>query len=156
MKNIQILVLLLAAWGMLGLGCDDTPSFEQQQEIDRALIEEYIAVNNLDGYFLDNGVYVDLEKPGVGTENPNIASLLQIELNGKFLDGEVFWTTGGQPQAWPVSRFIRGLQDGIQEFKAESEGLVIIPSRLAYGVNGQGEIPPNAVIMFEVILFEFD
>lgn len=147
--KLRLFYLFLAGLSLVGLSCDDTPNFEQQMEIDRAIIEEFVATNNLDGYFLSTGVYVHLTHEGTGTETVGPLDNILIELAGSFLDGTEFWSNS-VPEPWNMQNFIEGVQQGLQEFKNESRGRIICPSRLAYGTTGQGDIEPNTVIQFEI------
>ena len=47
---------------------------------------------------------------------------------------------------------ILGWQEGITYFKEGGEGVLLIPSSLAYGNNGSGPIPGGAVLVFDVKL----
>jgi peptidylprolyl isomerase len=49
---------------------------------------------------------------------------------------------------------IRGWQKGIPGMKVGGIRKLVIPSDLAYGPGGQGEIPPNATLVFEVEVLE--
>ena len=140
---------------MLGTGCDDAPNFDEQQSIDRMIIEEYIATNNLVGEFTDTGVFYSIDDPGVGTETPTVASTIQIIYTGTLLDGTVFDSSDGFPVSFPVFNLIRGWQIGLEFFKKESSGVMIIPSRLAYGTRGSFAIDPNTVIRFDIELLDF-
>ena len=44
---------------------------------------------------------------------------------------------------------ILGWQEGITYFKEGGEGVLLIPSSLAYGSNGTGPIPGGAVLVFD-------
>lgn len=70
-------------------------------------------------------------------------------------------TTGGQPfdtsfKASPLDmslrRLIKGWQQGVPGMRVGGIRKLVIPSDLGYGSEGQGSIPPNATLVFEVEL----
>jgi len=68
--------------------------------------------------------------------------------NGKQFDS----SKGGKPYPVKVgvSSVIKGWHDGLQGMKPGGKRKLYIPSKLAYGPAGQGDIPPNADLVFEV------
>ncbi|MDX1907670.1 MAG: FKBP-type peptidyl-prolyl cis-trans isomerase [Bacteroidia bacterium] len=154
-------VVLSAA--LLLASCDETVTPQQQLEIDKEVIRTYAAEKGLSGTFTTSGLYYVIEKEGVGTERPTSTSLVEIIYTGSLLDsaGTVFdssngfpYTTNGQlPQ---LNVFIAGWVEGVQLFKRESKGILLIPSGLAYGTRGSGSIPPNTVLRFDIELIDFE
>ncbi|MEL7533127.1 MAG: FKBP-type peptidyl-prolyl cis-trans isomerase [Bacteroidota bacterium] len=138
--------------------CGETITFDEQQEIDRAIIEEYVATNNLQGEYTEQGIFYSILEEGVGTATPNISSTILIDYVGTLLDGTEFDSSEGFPREFQLFSLIRGWQIGLEKFKAESKGILIIPSRFAYQENGSldGSIGPNTVIRFDIELIEFN
>lgn len=138
--------------------CQETVSFDDQQAIDRAIIEEYVATNNLQGQYTEQGIFYSITKEGVGTATPNTFSTILIDYTGTLLDGTQFDSSEGFPREFQLSTLIRGWQLGLEYFKAESKGILIIPSRFAYQEAGSinGAIGPNTVIRFDIELIEFN
>ena len=62
----------------------------------------------------------------------------------------------GQPFSFPVGqgRVIKGWDEVIQLMGIGSKYKVIIPSALGYGAAGQGPIPPNATLIFDMELLD--
>jgi len=153
----KVFFLPLMVLGLFFASCDKKVSFEKQQEIDRAIIEEYVADNNIEGFFTDNNIFISITEDGKGTDTPDRFSTIEIIYTGYLLDGTIFDTSDGFPREFPVYTLIQGWQEGLEHFKAESKGKMIIPSQFAYKSTGTsgGAIPPNAVIAFDIELLSF-
>ncbi len=75
--------------------------------------------------------------------------------NGALVDQSPV-SSGGQPQPFSFTlgahQVINGLEEGVAGMKAGGKRLVIVPPAVGYGSQGQGVVPPNAVLIFEVQL----
>jgi len=59
----------------------------------------------------------------------------------------------GQPAAFPLTGVIKGWTEILQLMKPGDHWKVYVPSELAYGAGGNGSsIPPNAAMVFEIVL----
>jgi len=78
--------------------------------------------------------------------------------HGKLLDGSTFDSTAqhGQPAVMPVAGSIPGFSEGLQLMQRGARYRFWIPPQLAYGDQGAGDgvIPPNSVLQFDVTLRE--
>lgn len=156
MKNWLISLLLLAGLAWMN-GCDQDPALspEEQEAVDVALIEQYVADNNLDGYYTENNIFVSLDEEGTGTETPGPNSTVEVVYTGKYLTGNEFDSSDGLSVQFGLQQVIAGWREGLQEFKRGARGIIIIPSRYAYGPRGRASIPPNSVLLFELELLDF-
>ena len=76
------------------------------------------------------------------------------------LDGTVFDSSyqRNEPIVFPLGmgQVIKGWDEGIALLKRGSSAKLVVPSKLAYGSKGAGDlIPPDATLIFEVELVDF-
>ena len=74
---------------------------------------------------------------------------------GTLIDGTEFDSSykRGQPATFPVKGVIPGWTEALQLMKEGSKWELFIPSNLAYGERGAGNvIGPNAALIFEIEL----
>lgn len=128
---------------------------KQQLAKDKQIIKDYARANNLSIRELPSGVAFVINKIGKG---PKIISKSLVEFNyegylpdGSFFDGEgrrdfKFWMGKGM--------LLDGLEQAMHYFKEGGTGLIMIPSKFAYGQRGIEEadtnIPENAVLIFDL------
>ena len=122
--------------------------YDAQNEAD---ILHYIEDNNLEAQKSDSGLYYVINEEGTGT-TPTSNSNVTVAYKGYFLDGTVFDESDGNGISIGLNQVILGWQEGITYFKEGGEGVLLIPSSLAYGNNGSGPIPGGAVLVFDVKL----
>lgn len=86
---------------------------------------------------------------------PTLNDVVKVNYEGKLIDGTVFDSSykRGQPVTFPLNSVIKGWQEGLQLMPVGSKYRLFIPSDLAYGERGAGNvIGPNAVLIFDVEL----
>ncbi len=86
--------------------------------------------------------------------------LLSVHYSGWLTDNTLF--DSSYPREQPIQfrigagRVIQGWERGLVGMKVEGERQLLIPPELAYGVMGQGPIPPNSTLIFEVQLISIE
>ena len=133
-----------------------------QTLIDDAILTKFIADNDLDAQSIQEGLFVTIDNPGSGlapTSNSDVrvaysGFLLEVSDDNKIVEGTNFETSPAAGVAFPLSAFIRGWILGIPQFRTGGSGKLLIPSELAYGTRGQGSIPPNTILIFDIELLE--
>ncbi|PQJ69464.1 FKBP-type peptidyl-prolyl cis-trans isomerase [Polaribacter butkevichii] len=124
------------------------PDYKSQND---ASILKYIDDNNLVATKTDSGLYYVKTKEGDGNKPASSTANVTVTYKGYLLNGSVFdenlngFTTN-------LNNVISGWTEGIQLFKEGGEGILLIPSNLAYGEAGNGTIPGGAVLVFEIKL----
>ena len=93
-----------------------------------------------DGATAESGKRVSVHYTGWLTDNTKFDSSVDR--------GQPFEFVLGQGQV------IRGWDEGVSGMKVHGKRRLTIPSDLGYGPRGQGPIPPNATLIFEVELLD--
>jgi FKBP-type peptidyl-prolyl cis-trans isomerase len=102
----------------------------------------------------ESGLYIQDLAVGEG-EVAESGRYLKVHYTGRLVDGYTFDTSvGRQPYGFPlgVGRVIAGWDEGLKGMRAGGSRKLVIPSDLAYGKKGAGDIPPNATLVFDVVL----
>ncbi len=90
--------------------------------------------------------------PGHGP-SPTVDDMVLINYKGTLPDGKVFDQAKQVPMA--LDGVIPGFSTALQKMQAGGKYTVKIPSELAYGHKGQGEIAPDTDLTFEIELLDF-
>lgn len=86
---------------------------------------------------------------------PTLSDTVKVIYKGTLLDGTVFdETQPDSPVEFPLNRVIQGWQEGIQLLGVGGKATLFIPSKLGYGTQDMGTIPPNSTLVFEVELVD--
>jgi FKBP-type peptidyl-prolyl cis-trans isomerase len=104
-----------------------------------------------------SGLRYKIVTPGANPK-PSATSLVKCLYTGKLVDGTVFDSTstrGNEPTEFPLNGVIPAWTEGVQLIGKGGKILIYAPANLAYGEQGQGPIPGNSVLEFEVELVEF-
>lgn len=123
-------------------------------EEEARLIDEYIAERNLPMQKSRSGLRYSIEPLGSG-EKPREGQVAVIEYESFFLDDSPLGPSGkSRMQIWVnQDHTIRGLLEGVQMMRVGDSAKFILPSHLAYGVQGiPGEVPSRATVIFDVKL----
>lgn len=148
---MKYIFTLLLTFSLLAWGCQK----EDQNEIDRNIILQYLADNNLTAVEDPSGLFYIIEVPG-GEAKPVLANEVTVRYKGYLPDGTVFdQTSGTNTITFPLRNVIVGWQLGIPKLGRGGSGVLLIPSRLGYGDRRTGSIPANSVLIFEVDLVNF-
>jgi FKBP-type peptidyl-prolyl cis-trans isomerase FkpA len=86
-------------------------------------------------------------------EKPNPTQSVEVHYRGWLDSGRIFDNSYSRNKPFliaPPWRVIEGWKEGLQLIGAGGKIELQIPPELGYGVRGQGSIPPNATLFFEI------
>lgn len=113
-----------------------------------------IGTENLNLMTTESNLQIETVLPGEG-EEAEAGDLLTVHYVGKLEDGTVFDTSlqrGPFQFVLGAGQVIAGWDQGVLGMREGGVRILTIPPELAYGEQGQGPIPPNATLTFEVQL----
>ena len=137
-------------------------SEDRHREKELAAMEE--AIRFIDEQWPDaittpSGLKYVVEKEGEGEATPKVGQVVTVHYTGKLIDGKKFDSSYDrkQPIDFPVGKgqVIKGWDEALLGMKKGEKRVLIIPSDLGYGPSGRGPIPPNATMIFDVELLNF-
>jgi FKBP-type peptidyl-prolyl cis-trans isomerase FklB len=103
---------------------------------------------------LPSGLQYRVITAGTG-KIPKATDTVTTHYRGTLIDGTEFDSSykRGEPASFPVNGVIKGWTEALQLMKVGSKWQLFIPSNLAYGPQGAGQvIGPNATLIFEIEL----
>ena len=102
---------------------------------------------------LPSGLQYKILTEGKGPK-PAATDSVVCNYRGTLVNGTEFDSSykRGQPATFGVSQVIKGWTEALQLMPVGSKWQLYIPSALAYGERGPGEIGPNATLIFDVEL----
>lgn len=154
-SKILLGILLLAS------SCLDTetgPTFESQLAKDVQAIDDYLAANPgspTDIIVKDaSGIRLVIPTPGTGTIPPNASNNLKVAYTGRLLSTGGIFDSNSNYLLKLSDQVIDGWKIGIALLTEGAQAKLYIPSGWGYGSNGNGSIPPNANLVFDINLID--
>lgn len=143
--------------------------FTEMQKKQEAAAAEMAAVNEKAGkefleangtraevMTLPSGLQYEVLTQGEGPK-PTAQDRVEVHYTGKLIDGTVFDSSvdRGAPATFGVTQVIPGWVEALQLMNEGSKWRLFIPSQLAYGPQGAGNvIGPNSTLIFDVELLK--
>ena len=140
---------------------DSLKTIEMGAKDDKTLLE-YFKKNNIKVQKSPMGTYVEIIRQGTG---PQIDTNVVVSTNytGRTMDGKMF-DSNTDPAKGHVEPFnvnltsdrslggsvIKGWTDGLKLLNEGTQAKFYIPSSLAYGARSTGDIPPHAILIFDI------
>ena len=108
-------------------------------------------------YVTETGLKYIIHKAGEG-ERAKIGNLVVVNYRGRLVDSTEFDNSfkRGKPFRFELGagRVIKGWDEGIALLNVGDSATLTIPSNLGYGPKGQGKIPANSTLIFDVELLD--
>jgi FKBP-type peptidyl-prolyl cis-trans isomerase FkpA len=132
---------------------------KEQLEKDEEIIKKFIADKKIPAVRHESGVYYQIIEPGTGNVNYSTNPKITVDYTGRLLNGTVFDTSIGKTPfefylADRVNRIIDGWKIGVPLIQQGGKIRLLIPSGYAYGPYGQGSIPANAILDFDIEIID--
>ncbi|WP_430462862.1 FKBP-type peptidyl-prolyl cis-trans isomerase [Thalassolituus sp. LLYu03] len=101
-----------------------------------------------------SGLQYEMLSKGTGERHPGPRTRVLVHYHGTLLNGTVFDSSvqRNEPIAFGLNQVIAGWTEGVQLMVEGDKTRFWIPSRLAYGNQRVGNIPPGSVLIFDVEL----
>ena len=120
---------------------------------------------------LVNGVYFKKTLANNDKQTPKEGDKVKVHYIGKFVDGKLFDTSVEsaakeankyqqgrpyEPLEFTIGKhqMIPGFEEAVKMMNKGEKAIVLIPSKLAYGAQGRGEISPATPLIFELELVD--
>lgn len=115
--------------------------------------EPYVIKDSSQLIDLGEGLKLYFVEKGTGA-TPKPTGNVFINYHGYLRNGTVFDSSfdRNQPADFGLSGLIQGWQRGLAKVPTGSKVVLIVPPALGYGPAGQGNIPPNSTLIFDIDL----
>lgn len=165
-KNFLVNLVLLAIIALSVSSCfdmgSDLDALEQTKGEEIYILNNYIDSLIAHGHDVDTtdlGVYYITIEEGEG-DYPSEGDSLTVGYTGYYINGYVFdsseihYADGKWEFVLGDPPMIPGWDNGIKQVKEGGKIQFIVPSELAYGEEGHGNVGPNQTLVFVVRLFD--
>lgn len=131
---------------------------KEKLKINKKAGEEFLLINRgrAGVVELPSGLQYQVLKMGDGPK-PAVTDKVKCHYHGTLINGMVFDSSveRGKPAVFGVNQVIPGWVEALQLMPVGSKWRLFIPSNLAYGEHGAGEmIEPNSTLIFDVELLD--
>lgn len=98
--------------------------------------------------------YLVIESGPTGDEPPTDRDFGIVHFEGRLEDGSVVGSTfeSQNTEIFPIAQLTPGWAEALKLMRKGDHWMVRIPAHLMYGAEGDGRIPPNATVVWEVRL----
>jgi FKBP-type peptidyl-prolyl cis-trans isomerase FkpA len=152
-KHYPVILLFLTAGLIISLGsCDPARKYEKME---REVIDFYLSSNSSLNFVKEpSGLYYLDVLTGTG-RTPVAHDTVYITYTGYLTSGtQIGSNLGKTPLKTPIGEdyLIPGLEEGILYMKEGGQAKFLIPSSLAYGTKGSGDVSGYTPLIYDIIL----
>ena len=131
---------------------------QERLEINKQAGAEFLEINRHKAGVVElpSGLQYEILKQGTGAK-PSASDKVKCHYHGTLINGTVFDSSvqRGEPATFGVSQVIPGWVEALQLMPVGSKWRLFIPSNLAYGEHGGGDvIEPKSTLIFDVELLD--
>jgi FKBP-type peptidyl-prolyl cis-trans isomerase FklB len=131
---------------------------DEQVKLNKDAGEEFLRINGEKSgvITLPSGLQYEILKKGSGAK-PKMTDKVKCHYHGMLVNGTVFDSSvqRNEPAVFGVSQVIQGWIEALQLMETGSKWRLFVPSELAYGKQGAGDIiGPDSALVFEVELLD--
>jgi FKBP-type peptidyl-prolyl cis-trans isomerase len=89
-----------------------------------------------------------------GGPSPKPEDIIKVHYEGALTNGQVFDSSFARqkPLIMPLANLVPAWMEALPRMHVGDEWMLYVPPELGYGPEGQGPIPPNAVLVFRIKL----
>jgi FKBP-type peptidyl-prolyl cis-trans isomerase len=124
---------------------------------DKKQIIQYIKDHGINANYTSSGVLYSIKEPGEG-DFIRDGQQVTIHYTGRIITGQIFETTyntnidKNEPFTFTLGKgqVIKGWEIGFKKFRKGTIATLFIPSLLAYGEKGTDDVPPDAILIYEI------
>ncbi len=150
-KSIILTILSLITISVVSSCKKDYIDWEKLRKAEIADRNKYLADNNINVKPTSTGLYYIETKKGTGLK-PTTGRNVTVKYTGKFLNGKVFDSSDNFHFIFNTKTVIDGWNEGIGYMRKGGKATLIIPSKLAYGAYGKGDVPKYTTLVFDIEL----
>jgi len=133
-------------------------SMKEQTESSEAVYFQQLTAKNPNIKKSKEGIYYEVMKEGSGRKG-ELGLIATFDYKGSYTNGQLFDKTYGNRE--PIRHvigdpMIPGMQAALCLMNAGSQYRFYIPSGMAYGPQGNGDIPANTIVIYEIELHSIE
>lgn len=134
--------------------CGELYSLEERKSIDQE-IEDYIQEKGWQMERSDSGLYFEHLEKGNGIPIP-LDAHISVTYKGRLLNGKLFDESGAEPLVFKANQLIEGWREALLLMSEGSAARIIVPPHLAYKKATKGDIPADAILVFDFKVHSFE